>query len=276
MNMQQVSQLRTNPRSRVVERGYLNVYSQLDPKEQQALEFTRRYKTEHPAWDNTSIVLCHEFADFLQRFHQHSPADPVILDAGCGHGNYVIDEYRKDIAWACGVDIDARFTGRNVCLDEIKIAPLTNIPYPDQAFDAVLALWVVEHLAEPRVVFQEIRRVLKPGGSFIFCTPNEQSWLVMMRKVLGSRVGKAINRRFYGRHDEDIFPTLYRANNQHRLSQELQAAGFSIQHMTLNYDPGYTAFNNAAYRTSTFAQNTVGKLLPTLSKPHIIVHAITK
>ncbi|MEE4252397.1 MAG: methyltransferase domain-containing protein, partial [Alcanivoracaceae bacterium] len=38
------------------------------------------------------------------------------------------------------------------------------LPFPDQCFDGVFCLEVLEHVPEPAKVMQEISRVLKPGG----------------------------------------------------------------------------------------------------------------
>jgi len=46
------------------------------------------------------------------------------------------------------------------------------LPYDDGLFDVVLAVEVVEHLDGHRMFFQETARVLKPGGTLIFTTPN--------------------------------------------------------------------------------------------------------
>jgi len=94
-----------------------------------------------------------------------------ILDAGCGHGNIVVDEFRKNIKKAVGIDFNKEATSKNVCLDEIVIGDLEKMPFSSESFDVVLSLWVLEHLENPLKVLSEIYRVLKPGGAFFFVTP---------------------------------------------------------------------------------------------------------
>jgi len=45
------------------------------------------------------------------------------------------------------------------------------LPFSDGAFDAAFILDVLEHIEEDDVVLQEIRRVLRPGGSLLITVP---------------------------------------------------------------------------------------------------------
>jgi SAM-dependent methyltransferase len=50
-------------------------------------------------------------------------------------------------------------------------ADITNIPLPDQSYDAVYASHVLEHVPEDRKAVAEIYRILKPGGMAILPVP---------------------------------------------------------------------------------------------------------
>ena len=54
-----------------------------------------------------------------------------------------------------------------------EMAELPALPRPDDSFDAVVALGVVENLAEPEGLLAEIRRVLRPEGVLLVSVPDK-------------------------------------------------------------------------------------------------------
>lgn len=99
-----------------------------------------------------------------------------VLDLACGDGNLIeellsgtppdvqidaIDVSRNEIAIA-----RRRFTGESRA--HITTGDAMALPYGDAAFDCVAAHQFVNFLPEPRPFLDEIVRVLKPGGTFIF------------------------------------------------------------------------------------------------------------
>ncbi len=243
--MHRVSPLKTNPVSKILKKGYINLYSQLSPSEMRAIHYKEKYKSEHQSWDETQVLLSNEF-------RKHFDArGTTILDAGCGNGNFIVDENRDIIDWACGIDLKTEYTEKNVCLDEIKFASLATIPYPDNSFDAVLSLWVIEHLEEPLPVLSEIYRVLKPGGLFFFATPNKNYFpLLLNRFITKSKLTEAILQKIYGRKPEDVFKAYYKANSLPILKQLARETSFDIKKLVYNYDPSYTSFNSLTYTLS--------------------------
>ena len=84
-----------------------------------------------------------------------------VLDVGCGS--------HKILPEAVGVDINLW------CRPDI-IASAGNVPVPDNCFDHVTCLEVIEHIDDPPRVLDELYRVLKVDGSLLITTPN-CNWL---------------------------------------------------------------------------------------------------
>jgi 2-polyprenyl-6-hydroxyphenyl methylase/3-demethylubiquinone-9 3-methyltransferase len=100
------------------------------------------------------------------------------LEVGCG-GGLLTEEIAKMGFVATGIDPaeasirtareHARASGLGIQYDH---GSGEELPYPDNAFDAVFCCDVLEHVKDVNSVISEISRVLKPGGSFIFDTFN--------------------------------------------------------------------------------------------------------
>lgn len=103
-----------------------------------------------------------------------------VLEIGSGPG-HVADMLVKAGAGVTGVDFSSKMVEvAQSRYPEItfKQADAEQLPFKTESFDAVVANFVVHHLARPETVFREVRRVLKPGGRFAFAVwgaPEEQS-----------------------------------------------------------------------------------------------------
>lgn len=223
--------------------SYITEYSILTRQEERQLAFKRQFKAEHPEWDDSMVLLTKLVA-------RRVPDSAVVLDAGCGHGNYVIDELRYKFSRRVGIDVSGEATTKNRCLDEVVIGNLESLPFADASFDLVLSLWTLEHLRRPETVFREIYRVLKRGGYFGFVTPNRQSPLISLRRLVPKTTAEKLISRFYGRKEQDTFDVYYRANTRGAIQRLAAASGFTTQDIRTNFDPSYTSFGRTSYRLS--------------------------
>lgn len=168
---------------------------------------------------------------FRERILARLSKDSIVLDLGAGAG--IVDQmnFRGHACRICGVDLDPRVT-ENPYLDEGLVADGATIPYPDCTFDVVFSDNVLEHLAEPRVVFEEVARVLKPGGLFMFKTPNRRHYMPFISRLTPHWFHRYVNRK-RGRASEDTFPTHYRANSRADVALLAAATGYSVDSIEL-------------------------------------------
>lgn len=104
---------------------------------------------------------------------RHSGDAPARgLDAGCGKGRHVITLAELGLE-ACGVDISdvsvefaRQWLAARGLEAEIRQAPLSEIPYQDEAFDFIICHGVLDHMlaSDRKSGLSEMRRVLKTGG----------------------------------------------------------------------------------------------------------------
>jgi len=164
---------------------------------------------------------------FRQRVLAELRPDSIILDLGAGAGIIPEMRFRGLAARVCGVDLDSRVLD-NPLLDEAWVADAGQVPYADGYFDLVLCNNVLEHLAEPARAFAEAARVLRPGGAFLFKTPNKWHYVATISRLTGHGFHRYVNRR-RGRAARDTFPTLYRANTAPAIARLAAGAGLQVE-----------------------------------------------
>jgi SAM-dependent methyltransferase len=101
-----------------------------------------------------------------------------LLDLGCNDGTYTLEiaEY-TGAKGVHGIDSDEKAI-KESRLKGVKAEKCDingRFPYKDNTFDAVSAHQVLEHIFDTRNFFEEVNRVLKPGGYAVISTPNLSS-----------------------------------------------------------------------------------------------------
>jgi methionine biosynthesis protein MetW len=114
-------------------------------------------------------------------------AQTGVLDVGCGSGNSYAPELARRAATYTGVDVSANAVAAACAagLDARVIEDAAKLPFPDDSFDHVVCIEVLEHLFAPHEAAAEIRRVLRPGGRLVASCPNVAYWRLRANMVFG-------------------------------------------------------------------------------------------
>ncbi len=211
--------------------------------------YRERYRAMRPGWQTSGSQL-----EAIVR--GYARAGSSVLDLGCGRGG-VVELIWRDVKLAAGLDPDAlSLMGHRAPGMPILRGVGEHLPFADASFDLVVSVWVLEHLKEPSTVFGEVARVLRPGGHFVFLTPNLRNPLLVLNRI-GKTVPLLQTRlvsRFYGRREADTFPVQYRANTVGALRRLAAASGLEVAELRVVPDPTYLAVNGFMFTTSVFAE----------------------
>jgi 2-polyprenyl-3-methyl-5-hydroxy-6-metoxy-1,4-benzoquinol methylase len=125
-----------------------------------------RYTAEAANWRAT-------FRDRLR----HLPGPPArLLDVGAAAG-FFVEQARAAGYDAVGIEPStwASAYARDELHQPIETGTLEARAYDAASFDVVTLWEVIEHVPDPRAFLAEIARVLKPGGTLAFSTPDAGS-----------------------------------------------------------------------------------------------------
>jgi 2-polyprenyl-6-hydroxyphenyl methylase/3-demethylubiquinone-9 3-methyltransferase len=143
----------------------------------------------YTATDHPIALLRAENAVRIPWILKNIGSKKTVLDIGCGAG-LLTNALAKEGHTVFGIDLSLKSletaqkhdTTKSV---SYKLANAYSLPYPDQTFDVVCAMDVLEHVDQPEKLIQEASRVLKPNGLFFFHTFNRNflSYLLIIKGV---------------------------------------------------------------------------------------------
>jgi len=114
---------------------------------------------------NTAIAakIPEAVVEFVSKFGLNGKK---VLEVGAGSGllQDIVNDYTA---------LDISPTARQFFHKPFVEASATNMPFPDDSFDALWSIWVLEHIPNPEKALLEMRRVVKPGGHILLLVAND-------------------------------------------------------------------------------------------------------
>lgn len=155
-------------------------------------------------------------------------AASVVLDVGCGTGNYLVALHGRLGCRCVGVDPSPQMlaAGRErTARTAFVLGRAESLGLPDAAFDLVYSVDVIHHVVDRPAFFREARRILKPGGRLCTATDSEDD--IRRRRPLSSHF------------PDTVAVELERYPRIATLRAEMADAGFTAiaaEHTELAYD----------------------------------------
>lgn len=110
------------------------------------------------------------FSQYLKTVSKEKPIR--LLEIGCNEGDLLSTVKNSKRFDAEGIDYSKPVVeyAQSLGLKAVQ-KDLFEMEYPDDTFDVVVAIHVVEHMQSPEATLTEILRILKPGGAFFAVMP---------------------------------------------------------------------------------------------------------
>ena len=146
-----------------------------------------------------------------------------VLDVGCGRGIGRRPEYqwaiRQHAGELWGLDPDETVSPPAGLFDQHQCATMDAAELPPDYFDVAYSYMVMEHVSEPDVFMTAVARCLKPGGLYLFVTPNKRHYFTRTASMLNAIGLDEFVLRLIKRQevDEYHYPVKYRFNDERRI-----------------------------------------------------------
>jgi SAM-dependent methyltransferase len=190
--------------------------------------------------------------DGTEEFHRLCAATisgaKKILEIGAGPSNPTT-RFLSTLGEVHGLDPDP-LVRDNDALTTAAILEDRRFPFPDACFDACVSNYVLEHVADPAAHLREVARVLRPGGSYVFRTPNRFHYVALVARAtphwFHALVANWLRNQPAEAHDP--YPTAYRCNSRGAVKQLAETSGFEVTELRMiEKEPSYAMVSRALF-----------------------------
>jgi len=133
----------------------------------------------------------------------------TITDIGCGFGR-LFPSYQPHTNTQILIDYtqhlldQAKKELQNTQNTQFIQGNMYDLPLDDNSVDIALSIRTLHHLQTPNVFFNELHRILKPGGTAILEIPNKRNILTILRYLLGRSKFNPFSKEPYAHSDTFI------------------------------------------------------------------------
>jgi SAM-dependent methyltransferase len=240
-----------------------------------SINFAERYYPESKFGGFTNLDGT---VNFYSRVNALVQPEFVLLDYGCGRGEYADDQiaYRRALRIfkhrcrrVIGVDVDEN-ARENPFLDDFYQIDNGKLPLADHSVDMCICDWVLEHIENPDLFFNEMRRIIRPGGYLCIRTTNRWSYISVVARIIKEKYHEQLlSKAQPARNEIDIFPKYFRCNSINKL--KIAMAKISCRFVVYGYEaePAYLNFSGLTYLIGVYLH----KLTPEYFRTTIITFA---
>jgi SAM-dependent methyltransferase len=167
---------------------------------------------------------------------QKRPRPVRALDIGCGTG--ISEQEGENVKYLRGVrdhvdelwgiEPDVNILPHHGLLDHFQHAVMETANLPADGFDVAYSYFVMEHVNEPEQFLRAVYRCLKPGGVYVFMTPNANHYFTRMARFLKAiRLDELVLRLVRGKVvDQYHYPVYYKCNGVAAIRRFAARVGF--------------------------------------------------
>lgn len=152
-----------------------------------------------------------------------------FLEVGCGSGavsKHIAENYHLNVT---GTDLDADQI--ELALESVKDVPTirfleadaTKLPFKDNDFDIVLSFGVMHHIPNWLDALEEIKRVLKPKGFFVYWDLLFHKWSAKIWKLFTKNYGITTLNDLNSFMEKNSFTVIYTSSSTSLFGKHYEA-----------------------------------------------------
>lgn len=198
--------------------------------------------------------------EILSRLNTSGVESVLELAAGTGRMTKHLRKYFNPSIRITATDINSDMLSlarknQNDSTIDFQLADIQELPFPDHSFDLVLCQYGLMFLPDKKKGFNEVFRVLKPGGRFVFSTWDSTRQIPLLKIVFNDLILP-----FFKPEDSGRLTTPFSLHDPALLIDFLTGAGFTDNSvLPVSFKSGPTSTENVV--NGFFLKHPLGRLV---------------